>query len=225
MALKILNATNEPKLLPGEEASNAVDLPMVSAPMFPVRNVRDYFELQADLTKFLATHPREALLVADTALKSAISSPLAGSYYSMGAFKLGPSAVKYKTYPCHSGAWNLPPLTTNRNFLRAALIDTLMTKRQPACFILAAQWQKNAESMPVEDPSVEWRESSTLFSRAERLLTGVDPVSSFVPVAEIYIPPQKFTNPAISAEFHEIDRGDSTRLTPPLSGPEGRRTY
>lgn len=190
MAIKIIGNTS-PKLLPGHESSNAIDFPLVSGPIFPVANVKEYFELQENLPKFLANHLEAASRVTEIARKSVMKSPLYGTYWSMGAYKLGAKAVKYKVWPCESSWFNVP-VTADGNFLRMSMIRQLETEKKEACFNFGVQFQLDRRTMPVEDPAREWRESDSFFSSAKRLVVGGDPVSEFQLLGKIRIPAQEF---------------------------------
>ncbi len=193
MAVKVIGDFG-PKMLPGQEQSNGVDFPFVSGPIFPVPDVKEYLALQQDLPGYLASHLQTAAL-AIKVLGRTMKSPLLGTYWSMGAFKLGPQAVKFSTRPC-VGPWFNIPLSLGENYLRNAMIKQLETKKQEACFDFGVQFQANAESMPVEDPTVEWRESASLLAPIKRLFKAPDPVSPFVTIAKIRIPAQAFASAA-----------------------------
>jgi hypothetical protein len=195
MAIKIIVGRDEEKLLPGEEDSNSIDFAFVNGPTFFARNLREYHDFLESPVKFLATHPRAAKIAKDAAVSGSqikMKSPLEGTYWSMGAYKLGPQAVKFKTRPCAKTKFGFALPKLGSNYLRDAMIKQLTTDRKEACFEFGVQFQTNPPSMPVEDPTVEWRESSTLMSSAKRLVTGHDPVSKFVKVATIKIPAQIF---------------------------------
>lgn len=193
MAIKLINVVG-PKLLPGQVSSNTLDFPFVSGPIFPVRDVKEYFELQTNRDAFLKAHPRTvALSITDAA--HTMKSPLLGTFWSMGAYKLGPNAVKFSARPCKEPLFNWP-LTFNPKYLRDAMIKQLTTERKPACFDFGVQFRKNPPTMPVEDPSVEWREEESFFSSLKRPFGGEDPISKFIPIATIDIPAQEFSSPA-----------------------------
>ncbi len=65
------------------------------------------------------------------------------------------------------------------NFLRNALNQQLSTDRVPACFVLQVQRQDASKYMPIEDTSIEWRESDAPFET----------------VAQIKVPAQDFDTP------------------------------
>ena len=104
-----------------------------------------------------------------------VSDPLVFRYWSMTSSKLGPRAVKYKVQPC-SG--QVASKGEGADFLRDAMSEHLSERE--GCLDFAVQFQTDERSMPVEDPSVEWREDR----------------SPFIPVAKITFPVQTFTSPA-----------------------------
>ncbi len=218
MAIKVIDVDHKvpgQKLLPGHESSNAFDFPFVSGPVFPTRHIEDYDQLQQDAGKFLLSHKREAAIAIEVA-SQVMASPLGGFYWSMGAFKLGDSAVKFSTRPsksCPANSTAMRPLSDVYNLINAAknatksfkadyganyLRDALVANLKPeggktACFDFGVQFQADPVQMPVEDPSVEWRESQSLFSKAQVLLGGATKaVAPFVKLATITIPPQEF---------------------------------
>lgn len=216
MAIKVIDADHKvagPKLLPGHEKSNAFDFPFVSGAIFPTRNIEQYWGLQNNAGKFFASHPREAALAAKVA-SQVLASPANGFYWSMGAFKLGNSAVKFSTRPSascpSSGNDFLSPLTdmlalvskaTTKvaslkkdlasTYLRDALANDLANGNK--CFDFGVQFQADAAQMPVEDPSVEWREAKTVFSDVSNLLGGGKKIAPFVKLATIVIDAQDFS--------------------------------
>jgi hypothetical protein len=65
------------------------------------------------------------------------------------------------------------------NFLRSALSQQLSTDRVPACFVLQIQRQNPQKFMPIEDTSIEWKESDAPYES----------------VAKVRIPAQDFDTP------------------------------
>ncbi len=219
MAVKVIDLDGKvqgQKLLPGHESSNAFDYPFVSGPIFPTRNIEDYYGLEDNAGKFFLSHKREALLAGEVA-SQVMSSPLNGYYWSMGAYKLGGKAVKYSTRPSKACPGTAPmrglddlfsfisnaksavtSLSTDlgANYLRNAMTTQLNPNGGHAvCFDFGVQFQADAAQMPVEDPSVEWRESASLFSKASGVLTGHHAaVAPFVKLATITIPQQEFAS-------------------------------
>ena len=108
--------------------------------------------------------------------KKHINSPLGTEYFSTTPYKLGGTAVKYSAKPEQS-----------KDYLRDVLIEQLQPREQPAPesgarhpaarFGFYIQRQIDPRSMPIEDPTVEWK-------------------SAWERVATIEIDAQEFDSPA-----------------------------
>jgi hypothetical protein len=94
-------------------------------------------------------------------------------FYSVSAYRLGPDRfVKYSARPCRTAS----AASVNRsdpNFLRAE-----MAEARECVLRVPSQPQRLDKYMPVEDTTIEWKESD----------------SAFVPVARIEIPGQEFVS-------------------------------
>lgn len=220
-AIKVID-NNEPrkvpgqKMMPGHENSNAFDFPFVSGPVFPVSDIKEYAALEHNANQYLLLHP-DAFFRAGLIGSQVMTSPLNGIYWSMGAYRLGEKAVKLSVRPSRScpGSESGPMRTAGeiyRNFahnigtlgadyLRQSMIDRLSPpggSGTAACFDFGVQFQgDDATDMPVEDPTVEWSEQSSLLDwvpLAGRLLFHrSQTIKPFVKVASIEIEPQEFT--------------------------------
>jgi catalase len=100
------------------------------------------------------------------------ASPIWDEYFSNTAYKLGPHNVKYKVQSCSSSLDSTQG--NDPDFLRKTLAKELST--DSACMLFGIQIQDADKGMPIEDPSVLWREAD----------------SAFIPVATITIPTQQF---------------------------------
>lgn len=99
---------------------------------------------------------------------------LAQDYWSQTPYRLGTQAVKYLVKATGAAAQAAEIADrSKRDFLREALIDQLTLKRVPATFDFCVQLQTDAESMPIENPTIPWN-------------------SPPVKVATIIIDPQRF---------------------------------
>jgi hypothetical protein len=101
----------------------------------------------------------------------------------MTPYLLGERAVKFSVRPCGSDV--IPKLPrVGPHFLRENMRTELSTSSNPSgrCFAFGIQLRlEGAEAaMPIEDPTVEWRESQ----------------SPFLQVARVEIPAQQFDSPA-----------------------------
>jgi hypothetical protein len=78
------------------------------------------------------------------------------TYWSQTPYKLGDGAVKYMVTPSAATAGAAVPLTSSPDCLRDALIEQLTRQKAGAQFDLSVNPQTDAETMPIEDPTVEW---------------------------------------------------------------------
>ncbi len=171
MAVKVLvpDGTGPPRIQDFIVADHSV---------FFARNVQHVFEFLVATVKgtpipqLAATdYPK---LVGFSSL--ATKSLLAMTYWSQTPYKLGEGAVKYLVTPSASTDGPSIPLTSSPDCLRDALIEQLTLQKTGAQFDLSVNPQTDAETMPIEDPTVEWS-------------------SAPVRVATISIYPQKFDAP------------------------------
>ena len=88
--------------------------------------------------------------------KKHIKSPLEEEYFSTTPYKLGETAVKYSAKPEQS-----------KDYLREVMVEQLRPREQPASpsatrhpaarFGFYVQRQSDPSTMPIEDPTVEWK--------------------------------------------------------------------
>lgn len=187
-ALKVMGVPGE-KLLPAEKDAATQDFVMINNPVFFIRSLPEYEEFMASMARgsrygwFLGGpswkpwrwHVRELYLAGRT-LKPPPASLLQTQYHSLSAYRLGPSQfVKYSARPCE--ARKTPRGDKGDNRLRVALEAELA--QGEGCFDLLVQLQVAGKNMPVEDSTVLWSEKD----------------SSFLKVARVTIPRQKFATP------------------------------
>ncbi|GAX43300.1 hypothetical protein NIES4075_43130 [Tolypothrix sp. NIES-4075] len=179
MAIKLLGVSGE-KLLTDEK--NTQDFVMINHPVFFIRNLQDYidlFQTQAEgkePLKFffpgfnpLKWHLQE-FAIATSIQRKKIVSPLEIQYWSTTPYKLGNRAIKFSAKPSPDNI-SRRTVSTSENYLREAMVEHLNSKE--ACFDFLVQFQTDADKMPIEDSTVEWK-------------------SPFLKVATIKIPPQSF---------------------------------
>jgi hypothetical protein len=188
MALK-LTGVEGPKLLEPEHTADTQDFVLINSPVFFIRNVAEY----AKFTRLLADGSRlgyffnefspnpftwniREMRLALKTLKKAPASLLHERFFSLSAYKLGDLNVKVSASPCTQAA-PAPVDRKNPNFLREQLKGELAAR--DGCYNLMVQPQVAGKNMPVEDPTVEWKESD----------------SPFVKVATITVPKQEFDTP------------------------------
>lgn len=187
-ALKVMGVPGE-KLLPAEKDAATQDFVMINNPVFFIRTLPEYEQFMAFMARgsrygwFLGGpswkpwrwHVRELYLAGRT-LKPPPASLLQTQYHSLSAYRLGPSQfVKYSARPCE--ARKTPRGDKGDNRLRVALEAELA--QGEGCFDLLVQLQVAGKNMPVEDSTVLWSEKD----------------SSFLKVARVTIPRQKFATP------------------------------
>lgn len=197
MAIKLFDVPGK-QLLSDQQGRSEQDFVMFSHPNFFVSNVAEYRQnvaAQADGKKMMAFFPGRDprswqvrhLFIALATLSPAPSSPTRTTYFSVSPYKFGEANAKFRVMPDPGScpAYNLPEQNRKLpNFLRNALNQQLSTDRVPACFVLQIQRQDANKYMPIEDTSIEWRESDAPFET----------------VARINVPAQDFDTPALNLQ-------------------------
>jgi hypothetical protein len=155
-------------------------------PVFFTRDVKHLYEFLAATVKGIpavALVPLFPKLIGFT--RAAPCSLTAMTYWSQVPYKLGTGAVKYLVAPATGSADNASPIGSSPDFLREALADQLTVRKVGATFDLSVIPQTDAETMPVEDSTIEWKS---------------DPIR----VATITIDPQTFDTPEQMAFFANL---------------------
>ena len=197
MAIKLFDVPGK-QLLSDRQGRGEQDFVMFNHPNFFVSNVAEYRQnvaAQADGKKMMAFFPGRDprtwqvrhLFIALATLAPAPSSPTQTTYFSVSPYKFGEANAKFRVMPDPDScpAYNLPEQNRKLpNFLRNALNQQLSTDRVPACFALQIQRQDANKYMPIEDTSIEWRESDAPFET----------------VARIKVPAQDFDTPALNLQ-------------------------
>lgn len=192
MAIKLLDVPGTP-LLASQQARHEQDFVMFNHPNFFVSDVAEYRQniaAQAEGKRAMAFFPSwdprtwqiRHVFIAFATLSKAPDTPADATYYSVAPYRYGSANAKFRVIPEPSAcpAYNLPAMNRDQpNFLRGALYQQLSTDRQPACFALQVQLQDANRYMPLEDTSVEWKESD----------------SAFRTVGHLRLPPQDFDTP------------------------------
>lgn len=181
MAVKLFDLYDD-KLIKAEAASNTQEFLMHDTPVFFAANVEDYNRFVESEDKILyffsGANPFEwnirELFHGLSTLKEAPASPLSATYFSNTAYKLGPHNIKFSAKSCVSIKNELKQDKTDADFLRKTMVEELSAGE--ACFNFRVQLQKTDKYMPIEDPSIEWKQSD----------------SPFMTIARIRIPVQKF---------------------------------
>ncbi|WP_409283193.1 catalase family protein [Pseudomonas protegens] len=212
MAIKLLDVPGQ-QLIPAESARREQDFVMFNHPNFFVSDVAEYQQniaAQADGKKvgafFPGWDPRHwqirHLFIALATLSPAPASPTQSTYFSVSPYKFGNANAKFRVMPDPGScpAYSLPAQNQDLpNFLRSALTQQLSTDRVPACFVLQIQRQNPSRFMPIEDTSIEWKESDAPFETVARLTI---PAQDFdTPARNLACDNQSF-NPWFGIEAH-----------------------
>jgi len=178
MAIKIIGAGD----------AGVQDILMINHPVFFVRNVKDYVDFTNAVAGgspfkffFNGLNPLNWRLheagIGKAIQGKKVTNPLGVQYWSMTPYLYGKSAAKFSARPCNTSEIT-DHSTIGASFLRHNMAATLT--KQDACFILGAQFFVNQKITPIEDPTIEWKESQT----------------PMIDLARITIPQQKFTSEA-----------------------------
>lgn len=202
MAIKLMDVDGA-KILEGEEHEKTQDFILMNSPFFFLRNAKStldfskaikqakgkptFLKLGIMIINFGVSHWNEFKILSSTR-KHPISNPLTTEYWSATPYKLGPNAIKFSVTPCNNG--NAAKSASNskdvpRDYLREAMKQYL--RNNEASFDFNVQLQTNSSTMPIEDPTIEWKEEE----------------SKYVKVATIRIFSQEFDCPTRN-EFDEI---------------------
>ena len=184
MAVKIINIyENGLEKKSGE--SETQEFLMHDSPVFFVANINDYNQFLQSEDKILyfvegvnpfKWHLRELIHALNT-LKPPPVSPLNTQYFSNTAYKLGPHNMKFSARSCSIQENESNYEDKGPDFLQEVMSEELANGE--GCFDFLVQLQDPNKYMPIEDPSIEWRESD----------------SPFLSLAKIKIPSQKFNSP------------------------------
>ena len=182
MALKLLDVPGT-QLMPSQQGRSEQDFVMFNHPNFFVSDVAEYRQnigAQADGQKVMAFFPSpnprswqiRHLFIALATLAPPPPSPTQTTYFSVSPYKFGAANAKYRVAPDPDSCpvYTLPAQNEALpNFLRSALNQQLSRDRVPACFVLQIQRQNANRYMPIEDTSIEWKESDAPFETVARV--------------------------------------------------------
>ena len=174
MAIKIFNL-HEQILNHEKDDIREQDFLMHDAPVFFTANIEDYNRfVESDdkiLYFFAGKNPfnwnvRE-LFHGLATLKEAPSSPLQTQYFSNTAYKLGPHNIKFSAKSCSEANEHIQQDRNDPDFLKKTMMKELQS--QDACFNFMVQLQRTDKYMPIEDPSIKWKESDSPFIRIAKI--------------------------------------------------------
>ncbi len=157
MAIKLMGVPGR-KLLDAQADAGTQDFILISAPNFPSRTPGEFDLLVKavigslwDKLWYFVTHPGVAWMLFTTMRPCA--NVLQLRYFSAVPYLFAGLAVKYVATPRVAVFDSMPPRPAG-NFLRQVAAAQLA--QGDAVFDFAVQFQRDAESMPVEDPGRTW---------------------------------------------------------------------
>jgi hypothetical protein len=177
MAVKLLGVTGERNISDVDDEATSQDFVMVNHPVFFVRNAEKYVGFQKALQSnvflwvFNPVRFFHEGLIGLSILTTKMTNPLDATCFSMVPSKLGTMQMKFRATPCPGSQFQ--SASDSRDRLRENLAASLSAS--PACFQFQVQRRTQPDKMPIEDPTIEWKES----------------IAPFETVAEITIPAQK----------------------------------
>ncbi len=203
IAIKLLDVPGE-KILNDEHLQKTQDFLLMSSETFFSRNVKEFSKLlQAATAKsklkilFYALNPLHLpILKRFGKTKVSCSNPLSIPYWSTQPYQFGntSTAVKYFLKPSAETRIVIEN-RTDYDYLRINLAQTL--NDHTAEFYFYIQFQTDADTMPIEDPTVPW-------------------VSQYIKLATLRIPPQAFDSKK------QMEFGDNLSFNSWHSLPEHR---
>ncbi|MGN6247909.1 MAG: catalase family protein [Ginsengibacter sp.] len=191
-AIKIMNVPGE-KIPLGEERNINQDFILMNTKSFVAKEVEDFYHVLQVVTmppfagpvfnKIPIIFKNASIFINGAKAKIKCNHPFELSYYSTVPYRFGDEsrAVKYAVFPSAENNLKTNLDNSDPEFLRLKMQETL--SQNEIFFDFCLQFQTNAETMPIEDPTVEW-------------------TSPFQKLATIRIPTQTFDT-AEQREFGE----------------------
>ncbi len=172
IAIKVLG-TSGPMLQSESGEQYSQDFLMANNPVFFLKSLQELVDDGiAFFNKEYLSIPLSTLNRFNDA-RSRPVNPLKTEYFSQSAYKLGDfEAVKYRLRPCATNSQVTVDRNAN-NSIRVALYEGIASQDQ--CYDFQVQLREDVDTMPIEDPTIEW-------------------ASPFVSVAQLSIPQQGFND-------------------------------
>ncbi|MBD1879549.1 catalase family protein [Coleofasciculus sp. FACHB-T130] len=169
-----------------EEQEKTQDFVTINHPVFFIRNAIDFAEFFKAVEQSQGKPPLKfffpgfnpfkwrlhEFMTARAIQSHKVVSPLEIEYWSTTPYKLGSQAIKFAVKPSSKNQLGRSA-SKSPNYLREAMVEHLKMQKKQASFDFLVQFQTDAERMPIEDPTIEWK-------------------SPFHKVATIEIPDQSF---------------------------------
>ena len=189
MAVKVLGVTGG-LVSADEPGASEQDFLMINHPIFFARTVKDFLRLERVLVQAddspLATahgaltggdwnplnwHWREMLSVAQI-VGHPPAHPASNTYFSASPIRFGRYVAKYRVKPAGDRLDSyldlVKRLGSDADAMRLALEETLRT--QEVLFEFQVQLRTSEQTMPIEDPTIEWPESESPYRTVAHLL-------------------------------------------------------
>ncbi|MEO8498663.1 MAG: catalase family protein [Planctomycetota bacterium] len=197
MAIKVLEVKGD--MVAGDEQSSPTqDFLLINHPVFFARNVKDFLRLEQVLVEAdgspLAT-AREALtggdwnplhwhwcemLGAAQIAGKLPAHPASSTYFSTSPIRFGKHVVKCRAKPVGDRLDSyldlVKRLASDADAMRLALEETLRTEQVQ--FDFQVQLRTSEQTMPIEDPTVEWPESQSPYRTVAHLLLPRQEIAS-----------------------------------------------
>lgn len=162
LAIKLLNVPGE-KILEGYQQETTQDFLLMSSETFFSKNIEEFRGIMRALTSksklnlvgFLLNPKHWPIIPRLMKVMIKCDNPLNTNYWSTQPYRFGAEnkAVKYFLKPSSSNEL-INENTSDDDYLRQNLAQTLLSG---ACsFDFYIQFQENADTMPIEDPTVPW---------------------------------------------------------------------
>ena len=173
MAIKLLGVADSP--------SGTQDFVLVDHAVFVVRNVADYRELQGASPQWRFFLPSwnplrfrlHELLLIFAIQRQVVKNPLSQRYWSMTPFAFGSVACKFSSKP--SGPLSEFQDTDGPDFLHRNLERHLAAGATSFDFMV--QLRTRPDRMPIEDPTIDWREDLAPFRTVARITIPAQPLA------------------------------------------------
>ncbi|WP_251360014.1 catalase family protein [Kangiella sp. TOML190] len=188
MAIKVLGVEGEKLIRP----TTTQDFVMINFPTFFVKDLASYIDFtrfgsaltvkdddgvdkEKEAAAFAKKQP-EILAILEKMIAMPFWNPLEVQYWSQTPYMLGSQAIKFSARPLTSSENKKPEGELGDRFLRNALVNTI--KDEPFRFEFVVQVQNDAKKQPIEDPTVEWKESEAPPKRVAIIEIPVQDLSS-----------------------------------------------
>lgn len=171
LAIKILNVPGT-KILESSKNAATQDFVFMSTDHFVTKDVEGFANLLKAINggkiktlAYFATHLK--LLKLFNSVNIQVANLLELEWGSTTPYLYGDRAVKYALIPHKKADSSLPKNNPSANYLRERMIKDL--SQGSVSFDFCIQVQTNAETMPIEDPTVVWSKAKSPFIKVATL--------------------------------------------------------